>query len=241
MSFAQDPSAPPTLPRTSQAIAVRELRDRIVGGALAPGSKIIQEATAEELGVSVIPLREALKELSAHGLLEYRPQRGYFVVELTTPGLARLEDARNVVEAAAERAALPKIDAARLSAITEAAHTHELAAGYADSERLNAANRRFHRLILEPCDNPYLLRFVKQVWDGMEPYWGVVYRRTELSQIWAELAPEVLVDHQRIVDAITDGDTETAMHCLAQHRERSDAILKRFVAPTPTPKPSDRG
>jgi DNA-binding GntR family transcriptional regulator len=239
MSFAQDPSAPPTLPRTSQAIAVRELRDRIVGGALAPGSKIIQEATAEELGVSVIPLREALKELSAHGLLEYRPQRGYFVVELTMSGLARLEDARNVVENAAECAALPNIDDARLSAIADAAHTHRVAGESADGERMNAANRRFHQLILEPCDNPYLLRFVKQVWDGMEPYWGVVYRRAELSQAWAELAPEVLADHQRIVDAITDGNTAAAMHCLAQHRQRSDAILKRFVGPLPTPSDAD--
>ena len=59
-----------------------ELRAAIVRGELEPGAKILQEPTAQRLGVSLIPLREALKTLAAEGILSYLPQRGYFVTEL---------------------------------------------------------------------------------------------------------------------------------------------------------------
>jgi DNA-binding GntR family transcriptional regulator len=221
------------LPRTAQAIAVRELRDAIVSGDLAPGSKVIQEAAAQRLGISVIPLREALKELAEQGLLEYRPQRGYFVVELTSSGLARLEEAREVVEDAAERAALSQIDAERIYRIRAAAADHEAAFHQADSQRLSDTNRRFHWLILEPCDNPYLLRFVTQVWEGLEPYRGVVYRRADMSDARSALAPDILADHREIVEAIATGDVAAAQARLARHRRLSDAILERFVETAP--------
>ncbi len=74
------------IPRTAEAVAAAELRGAIVRGELKPGEKIRQEATADGLGISMIPVREALKTLATEGIVTYRPQRGYFVTEL--PGVS---------------------------------------------------------------------------------------------------------------------------------------------------------
>ena len=101
----RDDRAASRLPRTAQGIAAAELRAAIVRGDLAPGEKILQEATAEELGVSLIPLREALKTLASEGVVTYQPQRGYYVAELPMERIRELYLARNVLEAEVERLA----------------------------------------------------------------------------------------------------------------------------------------
>src|ERR1700736_4011704 len=106
-----------SFPRTAQAIAAHELRAAIVQGDLAPGAKIRQEATAQELGVSLIPLREALKTLASEGIVTYQPQRGYFVTELPHTALRQIYEARSLLEAETERNAMPGIGQRELTAM----------------------------------------------------------------------------------------------------------------------------
>src|ERR1700716_4555762 len=98
-----------SLPRTAQAIAAHELRAAIVRGDLAPGTKIRQEATARELGISLIPLREALKTLASEGVVTYHPQRGYFVTELPNEAIRQIYEVRSLLEAETERNAVARI------------------------------------------------------------------------------------------------------------------------------------
>src|SRR3977135_2626925 len=95
------------LPRTAEGIAASELRAAIVRGDLAPGAKIRQEATAQELGISLIPLREALRTLASEGVGTYHPQRGYFVTELPNDAIRHIYVVRSLLETAAERGAGP--------------------------------------------------------------------------------------------------------------------------------------
>src|ERR1700730_9873619 len=97
------------LPRTAQAIAAAELRNAIVRGDLAPGARIHQEATARELGISLIPVREALKTLATEGVVTYLPQRGYFVTELPGAAIHQIYQVRELVETETERTALPNV------------------------------------------------------------------------------------------------------------------------------------
>lgn len=218
------------LPRTAQEIAANELRDAIVRGELAPGSKIRQEATARDLGISVIPVREALKSLAGEGFLTYEPQRGYFVAELTASSLGRLARARDLIEGAAEEDAVPRVSSPQIAQLRVAMAEHEHALAGSDSVAIVVANRRFHWLILEPSDNEYLLRFVRQLWDALEPYRGLVYRRADLATARSELMPDIVAEHRAIVDALAAGDQRNALVHLRRHRQRSDEILRRFVA-----------
>jgi DNA-binding GntR family transcriptional regulator len=74
-------------PPTTQEAVLAELRRMIARGEIRPGAQIVQDALADELGVSRVPLREALKMLEGEGLVTYRPHHGYFVTELSLADL----------------------------------------------------------------------------------------------------------------------------------------------------------
>lgn len=73
---------------TAQDAALAALRHRIVSGSLVPGARVRQELLAGQLGLSVVPVREALKTLEAEGQVVYAPRRGYFVARLNLEELA---------------------------------------------------------------------------------------------------------------------------------------------------------
>lgn len=213
------------LPRTTEGIAAAELRAAIVRGDLAPGEKILQEATAEELGVSLIPLREALKTLAGEGVVTYHPQRGYFVTELPVERIRELYLARDLVEAEVERLAVPRLDDGALGIMRAQVQAQRRAVAERDAVEMIAANRTFHFAMFELCRNPWLVRFVTQLWDALDPYRVLSYRRMWLQPDNELLPEEILAEHDRILDALESGDREGALLLMSEHRGRSEAFL----------------
>jgi DNA-binding GntR family transcriptional regulator len=219
------PLDPTRLPRTAEAIAATELRAAIIRGDLAPGAKIRQEATAAELGVSLIPLREALNRLAGEGIVTYLPQRGYFVAELPGSAISAVYEARAVVESATEVLGVPRLTADDLRALRGHLLNQRRAVTERDAVALVASNRRFHFVIFDRAENPWLVRFVAQLWDALEPYRVISYR-----SMWqasgAEPAPtEIVAEHREIVAALESRETSDALRLLELHRRRSEALL----------------
>ena len=212
-------------PRTAEGIAAAELRAAIVGGDLAPGEKILQEATAEELGVSLIPLREALKTLASEGVVTYHPQRGYFVTDLPVERIRELYLARDLVEAEVERLAVANLEDGALEIMRAQVRAQRRAVAERDAVEMIAANRTFHFTMFELCGNPWLVRFVTQLWDALDPYRVLSYRRMWLQPDDELLPEEILAEHDRILDALETGDQARALLLLRAHRERSQAFL----------------
>jgi DNA-binding GntR family transcriptional regulator len=219
------------LPRTSEAIAAAELRSAIVRGDLAPGEKILQEATAQELGVSLIPLREALKTLAGEGIVTYQPQRGYFVTELPVERIRELYLARELVEAEVERLAVSRLDDAALESMRAQVTVQKRAVAERDAVEMITANRTFHFTIFESCGNSLLVRFVAQLWDALDPYRVLSYRRMWIQPDEALLPDEILAEHHRILDALQSGDPDSALFLLHEHRGRSEAFLAALTPP----------
>ncbi len=220
------------LPRTAEAIVAAELRAAIVRGDLPPGAKILQEATAQELGVSLIPMREALKTLAGEGIVTYLAQRGYFVAELPVERIRELYLVRDVLEAATERLAIASIGTAELEAMRAQLRIQQRAVAERDAVAMIAANREFHFTIFRLSGNPWLLRFVAQLWDALDPYRVLSYRRMWLEEGQQLLPEEILSEHERILEALeADGDAP-ALALLGEHRERSKEFL---AALTPAP------
>jgi DNA-binding GntR family transcriptional regulator len=213
------------LPRTAEGIAAAELRAAIVRGDLAPGEKILQEATAEELGMSLIPLREALKTLASEGIVTYQPQRGYFITELRLERIRELYLARDLVEAEVERLAVPRLDDGALEIMRAQVRAQRRAVAERDAVEMIAANRTFHFAMFELCGNPWLVRFVTQLWDALDPYRVLSYRRMWLQRDDELLPEEILAEHDRILDALESGDGEGALVLMSEHRGRSEAFL----------------
>jgi DNA-binding GntR family transcriptional regulator len=217
------------LPRTAEGIAASELRAAIVRGDLAPGAKIRQEATAQELGISLIPLREALRTLASEGVVTYHPQRGYFVTELPNDAIRHIYVVRSLLEAETERDAVPRLGQQETAAMRAHLLTQERAAEDRDAVAMIAANRGFHFAIFERCENPWLVRFVTQLWDTVDPYRVLSYRQMWLQADERVIPSEILAEHERILVALEKRRHDRVLRLLEQHRERSETFLKALV------------
>ncbi len=224
--------------RTTEAIAAAELRDAIVRGDLIPGSKIRQEATAEQLGISLIPLREALKTLTGEGVVTYHPQRGYFVTELPAAAIREVYVVRDLLETHTEQLAIPHLTTQDYAAMGAHLRDQTRAVEERDAVAMIATNRRFHFTIFDRCENTFLTRFVTQLWDTLDPYRVLSYRRMWTADPEQHVPAEILAEHQRILDALEKSNPERALRLLERHRARSENFL-RVLVEAPEPKSGD--
>jgi DNA-binding GntR family transcriptional regulator len=183
-------------------------------------------AHAKQLGISVVPDREALKTLAGEGLLTYEPQRGYFVTELYDDAVSDIYAVRSLLEAEAERRAVGHLRERDIHSMRTQVRAQEIAATDQDAVEMIAANRRFHFAIFFRCPNPWLVRYVAQLWDTLDPLRVISYRRMWLDSQEQLIPEEVLGEHRRILTALEKGAHDRALRLLAKHRQRS----KRFIA-----------
>jgi DNA-binding GntR family transcriptional regulator len=213
-------------PGTTQQHAVDALRQAIISAELRPGQRVIQEDLAERIGVSVAPVREALRVLEQEGQLTYRPRRGYFVTELRVEDLEEIYGLRQVLEERAVRHALPGIDDDALDRMVLAAKDCVEAAEHGDVARGLAANRRFHFAIFESPDRPHALRLIRLLWDSTEAYRAMYYNSP------AERRASVDA-HDRILEALHARDADLLVTELDAHRQRALDMLRALLAPEP--------
>jgi len=218
----------PAHPRTAEAMALAELRDAIVRGDLAPGAPIRQSAAAEQLGLSIIPVREALKTLAGEGMVTYAPQRGYTVTELGPNSVDGIFRVRELLEGEAERNAAAHLRPEDIAAMRAALTDQRAAVGAADVQRVISANRRLHFALFDRCDNEWLLRFVTQLWEALEPHRALSYRRAAAAGDLVR-AQAILDEHEEIVAAFEGGETDVALRRLAEHRREGRADFHRLL------------
>jgi DNA-binding GntR family transcriptional regulator len=204
---------------TAQQHAVEALRGLIVGGALRPGARVNQEDLAADLGLSVAPIREALRVLEQEGQLTYLPRRGYFVTELNVADLTEIYALRAVLEERAARLALPALDAEALERVREAARECVEAAGTGDVATELAANRRFHFGLLDAPGQPHTLRVIRLLWDSTEAYRAMYYNSPEERRASLDA-------HDAILAAAEARDADTLVAELHAHRERALEVLR---------------
>jgi DNA-binding GntR family transcriptional regulator len=190
---------------------------------LRPGQRVTQEDVAVRLGVSVAPVREALRVLEQEGQLVYRPRRGYFVTELRIEDLEEIYELRRVLEECLARLALPLIDDKALRRVRAAAQECELAAEAADVSRELAANRRFHFGLLEGADQPHTMRLIRLLWDSTEAYRATYYNSPAERRRAAKA-------HKRILAAVAARDADRLVAELDAHRERALEVLRDILA-----------
>jgi DNA-binding GntR family transcriptional regulator len=209
---------------TAQQVAVAWLRRAIAAGALRPGDRIGQDAVAVQIGVSLIPVREALRMLESEGLVTYVPRRGYFVAELDIGDLEEIYRLRKLLETDAVARGLPAATDEVLAGIAEAASECRQAAAEGDVARALAANRRFHFALCALADSDPALRLIRFLWDATEPYRALYYGTAD-GEAEADAA------HRAILDAAHRRDVEACVDALDRHRERALAALRAVLQP----------
>ena len=206
-------------PSTTGEHALEALRRAIVAGELRPGQRVPQEEVADAIGVSVAPVREALRVLEQEGQVTYFPRRGYFVTELRIEDLQEIYALRRLLEERAARHALAGVGVDRLRRIESAAVECEQAAVRGDVAAELQANRRFHLAILHAEDQPHTLRLISLLWDSTEAYRAIYYNSPEERR-------RSITAHERILDALRDGDGDRLVAELDEHRQRALEVLR---------------
>ncbi|HEV7305015.1 GntR family transcriptional regulator [Ensifer sp.] len=184
----------------------RALAERIISGLLMPGERLRQDHIAEEFGASHVPVREAFRRLEAQGLAVSEPRRGVRVASFDLKEVREVAEMRAVLEVLALRHAIPHLTAAildRAEAATVAADTSR------DVRSWEAANRAFHRLILEPCGMPRLLAAIDDLHAVSARFLFTAWRTS-----WEARTDH---DHRAILAALREGRGEDAAKILERH------------------------
>lgn len=206
-------------PPTTQEAVLAELRRMIASGELRPGAQIVQDALAEELGVSRVPLREALKMLEGEGLVSYRPHHGYFVTELSLEDLLEVYRIRELLEAEAVTTGLPLMTDEDVERLAEAEEEVRRASAANDVAAMAQTNRRFHFAVIEGCSRPRLIRLIEVLWDSTEVYRSVYFTDPVNRD-------RILSEHRVLVDAVRARDLPALLEVLDEHRRHAIEALR---------------
>lgn len=174
------------------------LRHRLITGKIAPGVAISTRGLAQQLGVSQMPVRDALGRLAAEGAVEIRSKRAIMVPTMTRLRFDDLIRCRLLLEPAAAADALSSIDAARLRQIVQADAATDAALRNGDINAYMESNFLFHSLIYRARLMSTLNRMIETLWMQFGPFMRVVYGRVGTANL--------IDQHQVAVDAIARKD-----------------------------------
>lgn len=192
----------------------RELREAICDYRLAPNQRLVQNALADQLGISRTPVRDALLRLLQEGLVRPAPWRGGFLVsEFTAHEVLEIYDVRIALEPLAGQQAAGRHTRAQIAELQDLNARIARAPGRSIAEHY-ALNHAFHALVVVPCENAILKRMLDQLWSmpsSLRMYHQQVLAESAIAQMVAE--------HDGIVEALAAGDRELVRLRLLAHLE----------------------
>lgn len=209
-------------------VVTEQIRQAILDGQIKPGEWLRQERLAQELGVSQMPIREALKELAAEGLVEHIPYRGVRVVEFTAEDVEDLYAQRCFLEARAARAAAARISEETLAQLRELVAQMRSHLADEDLPLYRELNRQFHQLIAQASGRQYLIRTLNQLWANFPNMLWANFPQTARSSN-PERTPQDVLQHEAIVEALARHDEEAAERLMREHIESAGRDLASTV------------
>jgi len=206
-----------------QDTVVDRIRDMILKGYLKPGDRLRQDELASTLGVSTMPIREALRQLQAEGLVIFRPRRGAMVASLSVSEYEEIYRIREELEILACRWAaedFDRIPVDRLKHLLEEIEAAE--ADSAEAHRETRLVREFFFTVFEASEKEHLLRILSSLWDLTEQY------RRYFSSI-REITPQRLANYRSVYLACEARDAERLVEAIRTIRAFGKSTLIPLV------------
>lgn len=200
-----------------------ELREAICEGRVPPHERLVQNALAEDLGISRTPVRDALLQLAQEGLVQPAPSRGGFLVtEFTPHEVLEIYDVRIALEPMAAAAAAGKHSHTQLGEMRDI--NEKIRAGGGIAREQYQLNERFHGLVVEECGNRILIKMLSTLW-GMPSSQRMYYLQFKEGSDSNAIAD----GHNEIIAALEDGDAKRVEKRVHDHIAAArQAALEHF-------------
>lgn len=204
---------------SAKVFVLNTLREAICKGLLRAGDPLRQGVIASQLKVSTTPVREALRQLEAEGLVTVYPHRGAFVASLSPSEARDIFIIRRFLETGALELAIPRMTEFDIMGAETALKTADLETNV---DRWSEQNREFHFSLYRPCNNPRLLDIIEDMHLNVNRYLRIYlslldYQKTSQSE------------HYRLLEACRNKDLQEATSVLEEHLANAADHLTRFL------------
>ncbi|MBV8191233.1 MAG: GntR family transcriptional regulator [Alphaproteobacteria bacterium] len=207
-------------PSLSQVVG-EKIRGQILEGRLKPGERLVEDRLSAELGVSRVPVREALRGLSMEGLVRLEPNRGATVTEVTPELVAELVEVRTLLEALNARLAARRHDPRIVALLRDTLRRGNEAAETGTREQLARLNAEFHERLAEASRNSVLSDMMRSLRERTSLAFSV-NGQARAREDWQE--------HAAVLAAVIDGDEEMAALLASRHVKNAAAAFARTQA-----------
>ncbi len=205
--------------KTKTDLVYETLREAIVAGHYRPGSRIVADQLAQELGISKVPVREAIVRLVGEGWLQIKAHSGATVPELSPDEILETSMLRAATEGLATRLAGDHVTPAGLKQLH--AHLDRMEQAARDPQRYPRLNYDFHLLAFESCPYPSLKAMAASLL-------AKTYRLAPV-RVHPEYLPESQQQHRELVEALSHRRGEQAEQIVRHHVEQSGRLLWQFA------------
>jgi DNA-binding GntR family transcriptional regulator len=210
------------LPATKTEFVYQTVRKEILDGHLPPGQRLRLAELATRYDISEMPVREALRKLQHDGLVAFEDHRGATVSDLGLPRIVEIIATRTWLEVCAVCEATPHHDAAsiaQLDAIVAKMNKTRKADQYSE------LNRRFHRLLSEPCPNAFLKLEIDNLWNKV---W--LTHSQSIFQLDPGRLDHATVEHEGILEAVRRHRIDEVQSMAIAHRKHTLAAWQALAA-----------
>jgi DNA-binding GntR family transcriptional regulator len=208
--------------RTSLSKTVSDrIRGQILDGRFRPGERLVEDKLSAELGVSRVPVREALLGLSIEGLVTIEPRRGATVTSVTPEIVAELVEVRALLEGLNARLAARRHDPAIVAELRDTLRHGNAAAESGTPDQLARLNGEFHERLAEASRNSVLSDIMRSLRERTSIAFAI-NGRDRAREDWQE--------HSGILAAVIDGDEELAALLATRHVHKAAAAFARAHA-----------
>lgn len=194
------------------------LKQKILKEIWKQGEKINISQVAKELGVSSIPVREAINRLEMEGLVDIIPHKGAHVTVFDDRKVREVISIRAVLEGYAARTAIPYIDNTIILELKSMSDDMERHANNKDDESFGIVNKNFHRKLYKQSPFPLLFDMIFKLWNGGN--WS-----KSIFAFRPERMLESVEEHRQIIKAIEEKDGDKVENLLRKHKEKNMKLL----------------
>ncbi|HWR10044.1 GntR family transcriptional regulator, partial [Sporomusa sp.] len=207
---------------TKSATIYSEIKKGIINGDLKPGTHLIIKQIADQYGISDIPVREALRELNAEGLVETIPHVGSRVSGFSMKNIEDMLVMRECLEPFAAELTALNADGHTIERLEQYYHAMQVAFQAGDTEKYRDLNREFHKLFVEACGNSLMTKTIIELMESHK-------RMLTIFQLFPEILEISNSEHGLMIDYLKERNGKMLAKTVYEHKKRAFDKMRNYL------------